>query len=39
MHRDDALAPVQHRSNEGAEIDYGPGGPQYRAEQQLGQMV
>jgi TPP-dependent 2-oxoacid decarboxylase len=31
----DALAPITHSSNTGAELDYGPRGPQYRPNQQL----
>jgi indolepyruvate decarboxylase len=31
----DAPAPVIHRSNDGAEIDYAPRGPQHRDNAQL----
>ena len=31
----DALAPVTHSSNKGADLDYGPRGPQYRENVQL----
>jgi indolepyruvate decarboxylase len=31
----DALAPITHNSNKGAELDYGPRGPQHRHNQQL----
>jgi indolepyruvate decarboxylase len=31
----DALAPVTHSSNKGADLDYGPRGPQYRQNVQL----
>jgi indolepyruvate decarboxylase len=31
----DALAPITHSSNKGAELDYGPRGPQHRHNQQL----
>jgi indolepyruvate decarboxylase len=35
MDADDALAPVIHSSNKGADLDYGPRGPQYRDNMQL----
>jgi indolepyruvate decarboxylase len=35
LDRYDALAPVMHSSNRGADLDYGPRGPQHRDNQQL----
>jgi indolepyruvate decarboxylase len=35
MDPNDALAPITHSSNKGAELDYGPRGPQHRGNLQL----
>jgi indolepyruvate decarboxylase len=39
MDRFDAPPPVIHSSNNGAEIDYGPRGPQHRDNAQLQPMT